>query len=57
MAGFFVLLILWKKEIYQGYKVPRFLQISMTISYIFVLAITVSALSIYIPKLLNSLGL
>lgn len=57
VAGFFVLLILWKKEIYQGYKVPRFLQISMTISYIFVLAITVSALSIYIPKLLNSLGL
>ncbi|MGT2948544.1 Nramp family divalent metal transporter [Streptococcus devriesei] len=56
VAGLFVMLILWKPEIHKGYKIPRMLQISMTISYIFVLAMTVSALGVYIPQLIKSLG-
>lgn len=57
VAGLFIVLILWKKEIHATTKPPRILQVSMTISYIFVLGMTASALQVYIPKLLQSFGL
>ncbi|MGT2783949.1 Nramp family divalent metal transporter [Streptococcus merionis] len=56
VAGLFIVLILWKKEIHAGYKVPLVLQLSMTISYLFVLVMTASALQVYIPKLVESLS-
>lgn len=51
VAGIFMVLILWKKELYTGYKPPRVLQISMTICYIFALFMTVSALKTQFMKL------
>ena len=43
VAGFFVLLLIWRKDVNEGYKAPTALRICMTISYIFVLIMTVSA--------------
>lgn len=43
VAGFFVTLMIWRKDINEGLKQPWLLQISMTISYIFVLAVTILA--------------
>lgn len=52
VGGFFILLLLWRKDVNEGYKSPTALRICMTISYIFVLIMTVSALSTALPKLL-----
>lgn len=52
VGGFFILLLLWRKDVNEGYKNPTALRICMTISYIFVLIMTVSALSTALPKLL-----
>lgn len=54
VAGLFMVLILWKKELFLGYKAPRILQISMTVCYIFALVMTVSALRTQIPNLIHS---
>ena len=40
----------------EGYKKPTALRICMTISYIFVLIMTVSSLSNQLPRLFHSLG-
>lgn len=53
-AGLFVLLLLWREDVNTGYKKPTALRICMTISYIFVLVMTVSALRTQIPALVNS---
>lgn len=55
VAGLFIMLMLWKKEVNAGLKQPRGLQICMTISYLFALIMTASALGNYIPKLIASL--
>lgn len=52
VGGFFILLLLWRQDVNEGYKKPTALRICMTISYIFVLIMTVSALSTALPKLL-----
>ena len=57
VAGFFILLLIWRKDVNEGYKAPTALRICMTISYVFVLVMTVSALSASVPKLLAALGL
>jgi Mn2+/Fe2+ NRAMP family transporter len=57
VGGLFILLLLWRKDVNEGYKAPTVLRVCMTISYVFVIIMTVSALSTYIPKLLASLGL
>ena len=57
VGGFFILLMLWRSDINEGYKKPTALRICMTISYIFVLIMTFSALSSSLPKLLAALGL
>ena len=43
IGGLFVLLLIWRKDVNKGYKAPTALRICMTISYIFVLVMTVSA--------------
>ena len=43
VGGLFVLLLIWRKDVNEGYKAPTALRICMTISYIFVLVTTVSA--------------
>ena len=43
VGGLFVLLLIWRKDVNEGYKAPTALRICMTISYIFVLVMTVSA--------------
>ena len=54
VAGLFMVLILWKKELFNGYKAPRVLQISMTVCYLFAVYMTINALSNQIPKLIHS---
>ena len=56
VGGLFILLLLWRKDINEGYKAPTALRICMTISYIFVVIMTVSALSTSIPKLFTMFG-
>ena len=43
VGGLFVLLLIWRKDVNEGYKAPTALRICMTISYIFVVIMTVSA--------------
>lgn len=54
VAGLFMVLIIWKKELYTGYKEPRLLQIFMTICYIFAVFMTCIALRTQIPNLIHS---
>lgn len=51
VAGLFILLLLWRADVNEGYKKPTVLRICMTISYLFVLVMTASALMNYVPKL------
>jgi len=57
VGGLFILLLIWRKDVNEGYKAPTALRICMTISYVFVVIMTVSALSSSIPKLFASLGM
>ncbi len=57
VAGLFVLLLLWRSDVNEGYKAPTALRICMTISYIFCLIMTFSALSTQIPKVLALVGI
>jgi Mn2+/Fe2+ NRAMP family transporter len=57
VGGLFILLLLWRKDVNEGYKKPTALRICMTISYVFALGMTVSALSTQIPKLLALFGI
>lgn len=54
VAGLFMVLILWKKELFSGIRPPRVLQISMTICYVFAVFMTVNALRVQVPNLLHS---
>ena len=42
VGGLFVLLLIWRKDVNEGYKAPTTLRICMTISYVFVLIMTAS---------------
>ena len=55
-GGLFTLLLLWRKDINEGYKKPTALRLCMTISYVFALIMTISALSTQLPKLLKLFG-
>lgn len=55
VAGLFILLLLWREDVNEGYKKPTVLRICMTISYLFVLFMTFSALKTQIPNLFHSL--
>ncbi len=52
----FILLQLWRKDVNEGYKKPTALRICMTISYVFVLIMTASALYGYLPKIAALFG-
>ena len=56
VGGLFILLLLWRKDINEGYKKPTALRVCMTVSYVFVLIMTFTALRTSIPKLIASLG-
>ncbi|MGN0708380.1 MAG: Nramp family divalent metal transporter [Faecalibacterium sp.] len=51
VAGLFILLLLWRDDVNAGYKKPTALRICMTISYIFVLVMTISSFGTLIPKI------
>ncbi|WP_411676586.1 Nramp family divalent metal transporter [Caproicibacter sp.] len=55
VAGLFMCLLIWRKDVNAGVKQPRVLQVCMTISYLFCLALTVSALATSVPKFLHSI--
>lgn len=57
VGGLFILLLLWRKDVNQGYKTPTALRVCMTISYVFVVIMTISAFSGLIPKLSKALGM
>lgn len=50
VGGLFILLLLWRKDVNKGYKAPTALRVCMTISYIFALIMTASALSTQISN-------
>ncbi len=54
-GGFFVCLMIFRKDINEGLKTPKILQICMLISYLFALVMTGSALIKFIPKLIASI--
>ena len=56
VAGFFVCLLLCRKDVNKGYRPPRLLQVSMVISYMFCLLLTGLALSTTLPKLFKILS-
>ncbi|MCI6858640.1 MAG: Nramp family divalent metal transporter [Eubacterium sp.] len=56
VAGLFILLLLWRNDVNEGYKKPTALRICMTISYVFVLIMTLSALKVQIPNLIHSIS-
>ena len=56
VGGLFILLLLWRKDVNEGYKKPTALRICMTFSYVFVLIMTASALSGYLPKIAALFG-
>ena len=56
VAGIFVTLMIWRKDIFKGFKPPRALQICMTISYIFYLFVTGYALFQAVPNFIGSIA-
>lgn len=57
VGGLFIVLLLWRKDVNEGYKSPTALRVCMTVSYVFAVIMTISALSNQIPKALAALGL
>lgn len=53
VGGLFVTLLIWRKDVNDGYKDPTLLRIAMTVSYVFVLIMTFSSLKTLIPKIMN----
>lgn len=54
VAGLFICMMIWRKDINEGYKQPTALRICMTVSYLFVIVMTFSSLATYVPKLIAS---
>ena len=52
VGGLFIVLLLWRKDVNEGYKSPTALRV-----YVFAVIMTISALSNQIPKALAALGL
>lgn len=53
VGGLFMLLMIWRDDLSEGYKKPTLLRICMTISYVFAVIMTVSGLSTTLPKILE----
>lgn len=56
VGGLFMLLMIWRNDLSEGYKKPTFLRICMTISYVFAVVMTVSGLSTTLPKIMELFG-
>lgn len=56
VAGLFITMLLWRKDVNEGYKTPTALRICMTVSYVFVLIMTGFAVVGLIPNLLTLFG-
>ena len=56
-AGFFILRLIFRKDINEGYGTPKVLQWGMVVCYVFACLMTISGLSTQIPNLLRSFGL
>lgn len=54
VAGFFVCLLLCRKDVNKGFRPPRLLQVSMIFSYLFCLLLTWLALSKSVPQLVGA---
>ena len=52
VGGLFILLLIWRNDVNEGYKKPTALRICMTVSYVFVLIMTYFGLKGYIPQLI-----
>lgn len=52
VGGLFILLLLWRDDVNEGYKKPTVLRICMTISYVFVLVMTYFGMKSYIPQVI-----
>lgn len=52
VGGLFILLLIWRNDVNEGYKKPTVLRICMTVSYVFVLIMTYFGLKGYIPQLI-----
>ncbi|MEA3285724.1 MAG: divalent metal cation transporter [Synergistota bacterium] len=57
VAGLFICMILWRSDVAPEMAPPRFLRVSMGISYCFCLVLTAFALINVVPKFVNSLSL
>ena len=55
VAGLFICLMIWRKDVSSRLKPPRVLQVCMTISYCFCLVLTFSALATSIPQFVGSI--
>lgn len=53
VGGLFMLLMIWRNDLSEGYKKPTLLRICMTISYVFAVVMTVSGLSTTLPKIME----
>lgn len=56
VAGLFITMLLWRKDVNEGYKAPTVLRVCMTASYIFVLIMTAFAIAGFMPNLLALFG-
>lgn len=56
VAGLFITLMIFRKDVNEGYPAPKVLKVCMTVSYLFVLLMTFNALKSSVPQLVNSLG-
>lgn len=52
VGGLFILLLLWRDDVNEGYKKPTVLRICMTVSYVFVLIMTYFGMKSYIPQVI-----
>lgn len=55
VAGFFITLMIFRKDVNEGYRTPKILRICMLISYLFVLVMTFFALKNSLPALISSI--
>lgn len=55
-AGLFVVLLIFRKDVNNGYKIPWFLGSCMIISYLFYAFLTLSTLKNTVPNLINSIA-
>ena len=55
-GGFFVCRMIFRKDVNEGLKQPRVLQVCMVISYLFALVMTASALINVVPKFIDSIA-